>query len=178
MSDSLWPHGLQYTRLPCPSPSLSNSQNLLKLMSIESVMPSNHLILYRPLLLPPSIIPSIRVFSNESVLRIRWPKYWPILFSEGWFKSFSKLFWFASFSEVENVGKALSTTIIAIQIYKILVKMLWFFRKGFCRWTVCIISLISVKMPFTVICWISQCQTCLNKDLVFWFASLFLMGTP
>ena len=55
--------------------SITNSRSLLKLMSIESVMPSNHLILYRPLLLP-SIFPSIRVFSNESVLRIRWPKHW------------------------------------------------------------------------------------------------------
>ena len=55
---------------------ITNSQSLLKLMSIESVMPSNHLILCHPLLLPPSIFPSIRVFSNESVLHIRWPKYW------------------------------------------------------------------------------------------------------
>ena len=61
--------------------SITNPQSLLKLMSIESVMPSNHLILCRPLLLPPSIIPSIRVFSNESVLRIRWPKYWSFSFS-------------------------------------------------------------------------------------------------
>ena len=58
------------------SPSITNSQSLLKFMSIESVMPSNHLILGHPLLIPPSIFPSIRVFSNESVLRIRWPKYW------------------------------------------------------------------------------------------------------
>ena len=57
------------------------SQSLLKLMSIESVMPSNHLILCRPLLLLPSIPPSIRVFSNESVLRIRWPKDWSFSFS-------------------------------------------------------------------------------------------------
>ena len=56
--------------------SITNSWSLLKLMSIESVMPSNHLILCCPLLLPPSIFPSIRVFSNESVLCIRWPKYW------------------------------------------------------------------------------------------------------
>ena len=56
--------------------SITNSQSLLKLMSIESVMPSDHLILCWPLLLPPSIFPSIRVFSNKSVLRIRWPKYW------------------------------------------------------------------------------------------------------
>ena len=81
--------------------SITNSHSLLKLMSIESVMPSNHLILCCPLLLPPSIFPSIRVFSNESVLRIRWPKYWsfslsirpsneysgPISFRIDWFDS-------------------------------------------------------------------------------------------
>ena len=61
--------------------SITNSQSLLKLMSIESVMPSNHLILCCPLLLPPSIFPSIRVFSNESVLHIRCPKYWIFSFS-------------------------------------------------------------------------------------------------
>ena len=60
--------------------SIANSWSLLKLMSIESVMPSNHLILCHPLLLP-SIFPSIRVFSSESVLRIRWPKYWSFSFS-------------------------------------------------------------------------------------------------
>ena len=63
------------------SMSITNTCSLLKLMSIESVMPSNHLILYRPLLLTPSICPSIRVFSNESALRIRWPKYWSFSFS-------------------------------------------------------------------------------------------------
>ena len=56
--------------------SINNSRSLLKLMSIESVMPSNHLILSHPLLLPPSVFPSIRLFSSESVLHIRWPKYW------------------------------------------------------------------------------------------------------
>ena len=61
--------------------SITSSWSLLKLMSTESVMPSNHLILCHPLLLPPSIFPSIRVFSNESVLRIRWPKYWSFYFS-------------------------------------------------------------------------------------------------
>ena len=61
--------------------SITNSQSLPKLMSIESVMLSNHLILCCPLLLLPSIFPSIRVFSNESVLRIRWPKYWSFSFS-------------------------------------------------------------------------------------------------
>ena len=61
--------------------SITNSQSLLKLMSIESVMPSNHLILCHPLLFLPSIFPSIRVFSNESALHIRWPKYWSFSFS-------------------------------------------------------------------------------------------------
>ena len=60
---------------------ITNSWSLLRLMSIESVMPSNHLILCRPLLLPPSIFHSIRVFSNESVLHFRWPKYWSFSFS-------------------------------------------------------------------------------------------------
>ena len=61
--------------------SITNSRSSLKLMSIESVMPSNHLILCHPLLLPPSIFPRIRVFSNESDLHIRWPNYWSFSFS-------------------------------------------------------------------------------------------------
>ena len=61
--------------------SITNSRNLLKLMSIEPVMPSSHLILCCPLLLLPSIFPSIRIFSNESALHIRWPKYWSFSFS-------------------------------------------------------------------------------------------------
>ena len=61
--------------------SVTNSQRLLKLMSIESVMPSSHLILCRPILLLPSVFPSIRVFSNESTLCMRWPKYWSFSFS-------------------------------------------------------------------------------------------------
>ena len=61
--------------------SITNSRSLLQLMSIESVMPSNHLILCHPLLLLPSIFPSIKVFSNESTLRMRWPKYWSFSFS-------------------------------------------------------------------------------------------------
>ena len=76
VSGSLRPHGLQHTRLPCPSPSPG-----LRLMSIESVMPSNHLILWRPLRLLPSMFPNIRVFSNESALHIRWPKYWSFSFN-------------------------------------------------------------------------------------------------
>ena len=78
VSDSLQPHGLQHARLPCP---ITNTQSLLKLMSIESVMPSSHLILCRPLLLLPSIFPRFRVFSHESVLRIRGPKYWSFSFN-------------------------------------------------------------------------------------------------
>ena len=78
VSDSLRLHGLQHTRLPCPS---HNSQSLLKVMSIELVIPSNHLILCHSLLLLPSIFPSIRVFSNESALHIRWPKCWSFSFS-------------------------------------------------------------------------------------------------
>ena len=73
MSDSLQPHGL--------SLSFTNSWSLLKLMSIESVMPTHHLILCHPLLLLPSIFPSTWVFSNESVLCIKWPKYWSFSFS-------------------------------------------------------------------------------------------------
>ena len=76
VSDSLLPNGLQHTRPPRPSPTPS----LLKLMPIESVMPPNHLILCCPRL-SPSIFPSIRVFSNESALRIRWPKYWSFSFT-------------------------------------------------------------------------------------------------
>ena len=77
MCPTLRLHGLKHTRLAF----ITSSQTLLKLMSIESVMPSNHLILYHPLLLQPSIFPSIRVFSNKSVLHIRWPKYWSFSFS-------------------------------------------------------------------------------------------------
>ena len=69
----LWPHQA--------SLSITNPQSLLKLMSIESVMPSNHLILFHPLFPLPSIFPSIRVFSSESTLHIRWPKYWIFSFS-------------------------------------------------------------------------------------------------
>ena len=80
MSDYLWPHELQHTRPPCPwvYPEFTSSQSLPKLMPIELVMPSNHLILCHPLLLLPSIFPSIRVFSNESTLHINWPKYWSL----------------------------------------------------------------------------------------------------
>ena len=78
MSGSLQPHGLQHCQA---SLSFTISQSLLKLMSMESVMPSNHLILCHPLLLLPLIFPSIRVFSRELALHIRWPKYWGFSFS-------------------------------------------------------------------------------------------------
>ena len=78
VSNSLWPHGLQTNQAFL---SIINSQSSLKLRSIELVMHSNYLILCRPILLLVSIIPSIRVFSNESVLWIRWPKYWSFSFS-------------------------------------------------------------------------------------------------
>ena len=77
MSDSLRPHELQHARPPCPSPS----PEVHSLMTIESVMPSSHLILYRPLLLLPPIPPGIRVFSSESTLHMRWPKFWSFSFS-------------------------------------------------------------------------------------------------
>ena len=71
--------------------SITNSRSSIKLMCIESVMPSSHLILCPPLLLLPSIFPSIRVFSNESVLCIRWPKYWSFSFSNSTFNEYSRL---------------------------------------------------------------------------------------
>ena len=89
MSDTLRPRQLHQASL-----SITNSRRLLKLMAIESVMPSDHLILCSPLLLLPSIFPSIRVFSKESALCIRWPKYWVFSFSTcpsneyTWFISF------------------------------------------------------------------------------------------
>ena len=76
MSNSLWPYRLQYAKIP-----FSISQSLLRLKSIESVMPSNCLILCHPLLLPPSIFPSIRIFANKLVLPVRWLKYWSFSFS-------------------------------------------------------------------------------------------------
>ena len=78
MSDSLQPHELQHARTPCPSTTPGVHS---KLTSIESVMPSSNLILCHPLFLLPPIPPSIRTFSNESTIRMRWPKYWSFSFS-------------------------------------------------------------------------------------------------
>ena len=85
----MWPHGLQHARLLWLS--LSTWMSLLKLMSIESVIPSNHLILCCSLLLLPSIFPSIRVFSNESALCIRWSKYWSFSFNMSPSNDYSEL---------------------------------------------------------------------------------------
>ena len=87
MSDSASP----WTAAHQVSLSITNSQSLFKLMSIELMMPSNHLILYHPLLFPPSVFPSITVFSNESILRIRWPKYWNFNFSISPSNEYSRL---------------------------------------------------------------------------------------
>ena len=88
LSDSLQP---PWTAAHQASLSITNPQRLLKLMSAESVMLSNHLILCHPLLLLPSLFPSIRVISNESVLHIRWPKYWSLSFSISPFNEHSGL---------------------------------------------------------------------------------------
>ena len=87
-------HGLQHARPPL---SIANSRSLLKLIAMELVMPSNHLILCGPLLLLPSIFPSIRVFSNESALHIRWPKYWSFSFSISPSNEYSGLIFFRIF---------------------------------------------------------------------------------
>ena len=101
----VWLFATPWTAAHQASLSFSISPSLLKLMSIESMMPSNHLILCRPLLLLPSVFPSIRVFSNESALRIRWPKSWSFSISPsneyaglvsldtGWMKLGVKVFW-------------------------------------------------------------------------------------
>ena len=90
----VWLFATPWTAAHQASLSITNSQSLLKLMSIESVMPSNHLVLCHPLLLPPSIFPSIGVFSNESVLRIRRPKCWSFSFSISPSNEYSGLIFF------------------------------------------------------------------------------------
>ena len=103
--------------------SFSISQSLLKLMSVESVMLSNHLILCRPLLLPPSIFSSIRVFSNESALCIRWPKYWSFSFSISPSNEYSRLISFRiNWFDLLAVQGALKRL---LQPYNLKISILW-----------------------------------------------------
>ena len=96
--------------------SITNSRSLLKLKSIQSVMPSNHLILCRPLLFPPSIFPSNRVFSNESALCIRWPNYWSFSFSISFSNEYSGLISFRmdwlDLLALQGILKSLSNTTV------------------------------------------------------------------
>ena len=96
--------------------SIANSQSILKLMSIESVMPSNHLILCQPLLLPPSVFPSIRVFSNESVPCIRWPKYWSFSFNISPSSKYSRLISLGLTGLISFYSKGLSR-VFSSQLY-------------------------------------------------------------
>ena len=98
--------------------SFTISKSLLKLMSIESVMPSNHLILCHPLLLPPSIFPNIRVFSNESVLCIRWPEYWGFSFSISASNEYSGLISFRIDCLISLLSKGLSWVFSSTTIWK------------------------------------------------------------
>ena len=111
----LWFFATPWTAAPQTSLSITNSWSLLKLMSIESMMPSNHLILCRhPLLLPPSVFSRIRVFSNESALHIRWPKYWRFSFSISPLNEYSGLIsfrmeWLDLLAEISQVGSPLDS---------------------------------------------------------------------
>ena len=118
VSDSVNPQ----TAAHQPSMSITNSQSLLKLMSIESVMSSNHLILFHPLQLPPSIFSSIKVFSNESVLCIIWPKYWSFSFSISPYNEYSGLSSFRIDLLIPLQSKGLSRV-----IYNTTVQKHWFF---------------------------------------------------
>ena len=105
-----------WTAAPPASLSITNTQSLLKLMSIESVIPSNHLILCRPLLLLPSIFPSIRVFSNESVLPISWPQNWSFSISPS-----------NEYSGLTSFSLGTNKTVISGQVYK--------YRRRWCGWS-------------------------------------------
>ena len=111
----VWLFATPWTPARQASLSIASSWNLLKLMSVASVMPSNHLTLCRPLLLLPSIFPSIRVFSNESALHIRWPKYWSFNFSISPSNEYPGLIsfridWFSSvrFPKIESRSKVMN----------------------------------------------------------------------
>ena len=108
----VWLFVTPWTATHQASLSITNSQSLLKLKSIESVMPSNHLILCRPLLLLPSIFPSIRVFSNESALHIRWPKYWSFSFSISPFNEYSGMISFRKILQSKGFSRVFSSTTV------------------------------------------------------------------
>ena len=113
----VWFFATPWTAAHQPSLSINNSWSLLKLMSIESVMPSNHLILCHPFLLLPSIFPSIRVFSSESGLHIRWPEYWSFGFSVSPSNEYSGLIsfrmdWFWISSQSKGLSRVFSNTTI------------------------------------------------------------------
>ena len=110
VSDSLRPHAAARQA----SLSITNSQSLLKLMSVESVMPSNHLILCCHLLLLPSIFPSIRVFSNESALRIRWSKYWSFSFSISPSKEYSGLIFCSILDKFSSLFECLFVSVMDV----------------------------------------------------------------
>ena len=110
-----------WTEAHQPSLSITNSESLFKLMSIESVMPSNHLILCHPLLLLPLIFPSIKIFSNESVFHIRWPKCWSFSFSISPSNEYSGLISFRidwlDLLESKGLSRVLNTTVQKHQFF-------------------------------------------------------------
>ena len=114
----VWLFATSWTAAPQASLSITNSRSLLKLMSIESVTPSNHLILCCPLLLLPSIFPSIRVSSNESVLRIRWAKYWTFSFSISPSNEHSGLIFLGRIGWISLESKGLSITFSNTRVRK------------------------------------------------------------
>ena len=123
MSNSLWPHAACQASL-----SITNSWSLFKLMSIELVMSSNHLILCCPLLLPPSIFPGIMVFSSESVLHIRWPKYWSFSFSISPSNEYSGLIFIriTGLTSLQSKGLSRVFSNITVQKYQVFeTKLSW-----------------------------------------------------
>ena len=124
VSDSLQPHAQKHTRLPCSSLSPGACSDF---MSVESVMPPNHLILFQLLLLP-SIFPSIRVFSNESALHIRWPRYWSFNFSISPYNEYSGLISLTGL--ISLLSKGLSRVFFNTTVWKhqffIIQPSLWF----------------------------------------------------
>ena len=108
----VWLFATPWTAARQASLSITNSQNPPKPMSIESVMPSNHLILCRPLLLLPLIFPSIRVFSSELALRIRWPKYWSFSFSISLFNNIQDWFPLGLILQFKGLSRVFSSTMV------------------------------------------------------------------